>query len=869
MADADKVTIIDTEASNALKTLSWLKVKELLKTYFDTLYGAIGAAGDMVLASVQTVTGLKTFHKDKLAMKGTSTGTTTISTANTGTTNYTQVLPAKDGTFAMTSDITAGSGDMILDSFQLVTGLKVFDKLKLALIGSGSGKTMFTTANDSDTETTVTFPNKSGTVAMTSDITAAAGDVTGPSGATADDIALFDGATGKLLKDGGKKLSDLVQLDSEGKTTFIKGAASSTVAGSVNLRSTPGTVGSPTATQSGDMLGEVTFGGYGATDWLAPSAGLRAYADENFTDAAKGAALVLFTNSGGTTTLIERLRITKYGKFGFGVAAPTAYVHYRAGTSAAQTAPMKFETGTVMSSPEAGAMEWDGTNLFVTQATGPTRKTLAFTTDITDAVIVTSDVTTNDAGTSKHGFAPKATAPAANALNVVGITNGETVYTNKALLDTTTPSTQNYGDSASAGTSLKAAHADHKHAMPAAVTDATIALTDVTTNNAGTSKHGWAPKATAPGANELNVVGITNGETVYSNKALLDSTTPSTQAFGDSASAGTSLKAAHADHKHAMPAAPTTVSGSSGSVKSPATTGVVRFTGMGAGTTRDKTVSDGNDTLVEVAAVQSITGAKTFDSSALKVKGSSTGVTTIASATADGSNYTQTLPAKTGTFAMTSDITGTNSGTNTGDETAPRIATLINGVAAKTSMVDADKIAIIDTEASNGLKTLSWQYVKSILKTYFDTVYGVGDMVLSAAQSISGAKTFDSSALKMKGSSTGVTTVASANTGASNYTLTMPAETATLDTRTIQVTSITVAASGWTTDGSLKKYQISDSNITANSVVEVIPDNSTIDYVTAAQVLPATSSEAGKVNIWAKTTPTGDFGVTINIKTKA
>lgn len=35
------------------------------------------------------------------------------------------------------------------------------------------------------------------------------GDVTGPAGATADNIAVYNGATGKIIKDGGKKISDL------------------------------------------------------------------------------------------------------------------------------------------------------------------------------------------------------------------------------------------------------------------------------------------------------------------------------------------------------------------------------------------------------------------------------------------------------------------------------------------------------------------------------------------------------------------------------------------------------------------------------------------------------------------------------------
>jgi len=63
-------------------------------------------AWDMVLASIQSVTWLKTFDKDKAAMKGTSTGVNTISVANTSATSYTNTIPAKTGTFAMTSDIT-------------------------------------------------------------------------------------------------------------------------------------------------------------------------------------------------------------------------------------------------------------------------------------------------------------------------------------------------------------------------------------------------------------------------------------------------------------------------------------------------------------------------------------------------------------------------------------------------------------------------------------------------------------------------------------------------------------------------------------------------------------------------------------------
>jgi len=80
----------------------------------------VSGGGDMVLASIQSVTGLKTFDKDKIAMKGTSTGVNTISVANTSATSYTNTLPAKDGTFAMTSDIPAAGANTSLSNLSAV-----------------------------------------------------------------------------------------------------------------------------------------------------------------------------------------------------------------------------------------------------------------------------------------------------------------------------------------------------------------------------------------------------------------------------------------------------------------------------------------------------------------------------------------------------------------------------------------------------------------------------------------------------------------------------------------------------------------------------------------------------------------------------
>jgi len=62
---------------------------------------ATAGAGDMVLASIQSVTGLKTFDTTKLAVKGSSTGTTAIASANAGASSYTVTLAAVTGTVAL------------------------------------------------------------------------------------------------------------------------------------------------------------------------------------------------------------------------------------------------------------------------------------------------------------------------------------------------------------------------------------------------------------------------------------------------------------------------------------------------------------------------------------------------------------------------------------------------------------------------------------------------------------------------------------------------------------------------------------------------------------------------------------------------
>lgn len=66
---------------------------------------------------------------------------------------------------------------------------------------------------------------------------------------------------------------------------------------------------------------------------------------------------------------------TSTKRIGIGVAAPTAMLHLKAGTAAANTAPIKLSPGPVIAaSPEDGALEYDGTHLYFT--IGSTRNTI-------------------------------------------------------------------------------------------------------------------------------------------------------------------------------------------------------------------------------------------------------------------------------------------------------------------------------------------------------------------------------------------------------------------------------------------------------------------------------------------------------------
>lgn len=123
--------------------------------------------------------------------------------------------------------------------------------------------------------------------------------------------------------------------------------------------------------------------------------------------------LTMWTNG------LRRLTVTGAdGNVGIGVASGTAYLHIKAGTATANTAPLKINSGTLMSSAEAGSMEYDGTDWYLTDST-PTRRTVDYLPTVTSS---STPVTVP----AKGGFVRVVGAAGAKTVNLPALTNVKT-----------------------------------------------------------------------------------------------------------------------------------------------------------------------------------------------------------------------------------------------------------------------------------------------------------------------------------------------------------------------------------------------------------------------------------------------------------
>ena len=186
--------------------------------------------------------------------------------------------------------------------------------------------------------------------------------------------------------------------------------------------------------------------------------------------------------------------------------------------------------------------------------------------DTTAAAVVRGDIITGQ-GAVPTWTRLAITVPAATYMDYIGTANGDTEPAYKALFDAVVPTTIAESAVAATGAATVAARRDHTHGAPATwaatahnllsathgdSTAAACILGDIIVGQAGPV---WARYAiSVPAANLMNVLGVVNGETVPTWKAIFDANNPTTIAVGDAAAPGTATIAAHRDHQHASPA---------------------------------------------------------------------------------------------------------------------------------------------------------------------------------------------------------------------------------------------------------------------------------------------------------------------------
>lgn len=119
------------------------------------------------------------------------------------------------------------------------------------------------------------------------------------------------------------------------------------------------------AQRMGEVGGKNTFNSYRLGDLIFQTG-----------SAADKGEIAMITGS-GSGSFVYGIVINEFGRVGIrGVTSPTANLHLLAGTTTASTAPLKFNSGSLLTSAEAGAVEFLTDKFYATITTGAARKEL-------------------------------------------------------------------------------------------------------------------------------------------------------------------------------------------------------------------------------------------------------------------------------------------------------------------------------------------------------------------------------------------------------------------------------------------------------------------------------------------------------------
>lgn len=162
----------------------------------------------------------------------------------------------------------------------------------------------------------------------------------------------------------------------------IDGTGNSSIAGNVGIVATD----PEQRLVVGDVTGQNTLRINGSsTANMAPVLSLFRSGDREDFIAQVTSTGMVFGNTGGlanyndaTLLAAAQMTILNGGNVGIGQTTPTAVLHLKGGTATANTAPLKFTSGTLLTTAEAGAVEFLTDAYYGTITTGAARKTFAF-----------------------------------------------------------------------------------------------------------------------------------------------------------------------------------------------------------------------------------------------------------------------------------------------------------------------------------------------------------------------------------------------------------------------------------------------------------------------------------------------------------
>jgi hypothetical protein len=304
-----------------------------------------------------------------IALTGTSTATGNMTLALAAANNLlitTNTYPA--GLFFIdNANGRIGIGDV--DGAVNSNSLTVRDGDNQIKVVLGATGTFIAGADYSANYTDRSYVDKAWVVAQI----AAAGGIGGSTGATDNAVLRADGAGGATLQnslvtisDTGQLSTPFLQINDNGPETLIYN----------NTSVTGNTVGINITTDNGAGANggyiRLFSGGQGLE--VNPNAGVSTRLDvvygSNHGYIVMGSTFNIYSNTAQKTQLgasgtIDFVTIDTTGNVGIGTAitTPSARVHIAAGTATASTAPLKFNAGTLLTTPELGAFEYvdDGT----------------------------------------------------------------------------------------------------------------------------------------------------------------------------------------------------------------------------------------------------------------------------------------------------------------------------------------------------------------------------------------------------------------------------------------------------------------------------------------------------------------------------